>query len=250
MAEVTNMLPILSVAGLVKDYRVRRQQGWRHETFRAVDDVSFELPTGGSLAIVGESGSGKTTSARIIVGLERATQGSIRVDGQEWRPTEKVSGRDRRERGGRIQMVFQDPYLSLDRRQTIGSCLDEALRIHTDLERSARAKRVADLLSQVRLDQQIASAHPRQLSGGQRQRVAIARSLAAEPDILVLDEALASLDVSTQAQVLKLLADVRRTTGVAFLFISHDLPIVGQICDSVIVMKDGKVVERGLSVRY
>lgn len=237
--------PILEVAGLVKDFSVRRDAGWGREDFRAVDDVSFALAPGGSLAVVGESGSGKSTTARMIVGLELADAGSLRVAGEEWDPTRRVRGTVRRQRGSRIQMVFQDPYQSLDRRQSVGSCLDEALRLHTSLDRAGRASRVGELLAQVRLDPGCATALPRALSGGQRQRVAIARSLAAQPDILVLDEAVASLDVSIQAQVLALLTELRAQTGVALLFISHDLPVVSQVCDEVIVMKDGAVVERG-----
>lgn len=237
--------PILTARGLRKVYSVRRSSGWGREPFLAVDDVSFELAPGASLAIVGESGSGKTTTARMVVGLERASAGDVRVAGEDWHPTQAVSTSNRRRRASRVQMVFQDPYLSLDRRQRVASCLDEALGVHTGLDHAGRAARIAELLRQVRLPDRVAGAYPRELSGGQRQRVAIARCLAAEPDILVLDEALASLDVSIQAQVLELLAELRRSTGVAYLFISHDLPVVGQVCDQVVVMKDGRIVESG-----
>jgi peptide/nickel transport system ATP-binding protein len=142
-------------------------------------------------------------------------------------------------------MVFQDPYLSLDRRQSVRSCLAECLDLHFDLGRAERDARIARLCDQVGLDDRQAAALPRALSGGQRQRVAIARALAAEPRLLILDEAVAALDVSIQAQVLNVLADIRAQTGIAFLFISHDLAVVRQVCDDVVVMHRGRVVERG-----
>ncbi|WP_436529552.1 ABC transporter ATP-binding protein [Actinoplanes sp. HUAS TT8] len=195
--------------------------------FVAVDGVSFEIPYGGSLAVVGESGSGKTTCARIVTGLERATSGSVLVD------------------RGAVQMVFQDPYQSLDRRQTIAGCLNEVLAHHTDLSREQRNVRIAELLALVGLDERHATALPRALSGGQRQRVAIARALAANPRLLVLDEAVAALDVSIQAQILNLLVDARAATGIAYLFITHDLSVVRHVCDDVVVMNRGRVVESG-----
>jgi peptide/nickel transport system ATP-binding protein len=210
----------------------------------AVDDVSFAVAPGRSLAIVGESGSGKTTVARMIVGLERPTAGRIAVGGRErsWR---RVSSRERLRRGREAQIVFQDPYSSLDPRQTVRRCLDEALRLHFDWEAERRRERVEGLLEQVGLDHRHGDALPRALSGGQRQRVAIARALACEPSVLICDEAVASLDVSIQAQVLNLLSDIRDETGVTYLFISHDLAVVRQVSDDVIVMRRGRVVESG-----
>jgi len=236
---------LLRVRDLRKQYEVRRATGLGHEPFTAVDDVSFDLAHAGALAIVGESGSGKSTTARIIVGLERATAGQVTVDGTDWNPTKRIGTREHRNRAAYAQMVFQDPYQSLDRRQSVRSCLDEALSIHTDLDARARAERVEQLLEQVRLDQGLANSFPRALSGGQRQRVAIARALAASPKLLILDEAVAALDVSVQAQVLKLLEQIRAEMGVAFLFISHDLPVVRQVCDDIVVMRNGQIVERG-----
>lgn len=195
--------------------------------FVAVDGVSFEIPYGGSLAVVGESGSGKTTCARIVTGLEKATSGSVLVD------------------RGAVQMVFQDPYQSLDRRQTVASCLDEVLRFSGDLSREKRNVRINELLSLVGLDERHGTALPRALSGGQRQRVAIARALAANPRLLVLDEAVAALDVSIQAQILNLLVDARAATGIAYLFITHDLSVVRHVCEDVVVMSRGQVVESG-----
>jgi oligopeptide transport system ATP-binding protein len=210
----------------------------------AVDDVSFTLPAGGCLAVVGESGSGKTTCARIIAGLESATDGTVTVDGEHWH-TGRISRAERRRRARLAQMVFQDPYQSLDRRQTVAACLEESLRLHFTLSAARRQERIAQLLDLVGLTADHARALPRQLSGGQRQRVAIARALAPQPRLLILDEAVAALDVSIQAQILNLLLDTRAETGVALLFISHDLGVVRQIADEVLVMKDGRVVEYG-----
>ncbi|MER7913952.1 ATP-binding cassette domain-containing protein [Streptomyces sp. NPDC096068] len=207
---------------------------------RAVDDVSFALPEGGSLGIVGESGSGKTTTARIVVGLERADAGEVRVRG---RARDTRSRARRLARAREVQMVFQDPYLSLDPRTSVEGVLRETLRLHfpgTDHDR-----RVRELLDQVGLGTRAADARPRQLSGGQRQRVAIARALAVEPAVLVLDEAVAALDVSVQAQILNLLADIREETRVGYLFITHDLGVVRCVTDEIVVMRRGAVVEAG-----
>lgn len=213
-------------------------------TLVAVDDVTFTVAPGRSLAIVGESGSGKTTVARMIVGLERPTQGLIAVEGRErsWR---HVSSRERKRRAREVQIVFQDPYSSLDPRMDVRSCIDEVLQLHFDWDKDRRSQRVEQLLDQVGLDRRQADALPRGLSGGQRQRVAIARALACEPRVLICDEAVASLDVSIQAQVLNLMSDIREQTGVTFLFISHDLAVVRQVSDDVIVMRRGRVVESG-----
>jgi peptide/nickel transport system ATP-binding protein len=210
----------------------------------AVDDVSFSLPAGGSLGIVGESGSGKTTVARLVTGLERATAGTIAVAGHD-RSHPARRAVERRRRGRELQIVLQDPYTSLDPRQTVGSCLDEVLRLHFDLHRERRRARIGELLHAVGLEARYGAATPRAMSGGQRQRVAIARALAAEPQVLLLDEAVSALDVSIQAQILNLLDDLRRETGIAFLFISHNLAVVRQVCDDALVMRAGRVVERG-----
>ncbi|MFC1415874.1 ABC transporter ATP-binding protein [Streptacidiphilus cavernicola] len=214
-----------------------------------MDDVSFTLAEGGSLGIVGESGSGKTTTARIIVGLERADSGQVRVHGRERAPA-RGAGRghaQRLRRAREIQMVFQDPFLSLDPRVSVGAVLRETLRLH--FPGADHARRTAELLDQVGLGAREAGALPRQLSGGQRQRVAIARALAVEPAVLVLDEAVAALDVSVQAQILNLLADIRAQTGIAYLFITHDLGVVRCVTDDVIVMRRGGVVESGRTAR-
>ncbi|MDI3417060.1 ABC transporter ATP-binding protein [Streptomyces luteolus] len=209
---------------------------------RAVDGVSFALPKGGSLGIVGESGSGKTTTARIVVGLEQADAGEVLVGGA--RRASAVRGRARRlARAREVQMVFQDPLQSLDPRTSVESVLRETLGLH--FPGRDHTPRVRELLDQVGLGPRAADARPGGLSGGQRQRVAIARALAVEPAVLVLDEAVAALDVSVQAQILNLLADIREQTAVGYLFITHDLGAVRCVTDDVIVMRQGRVVEAG-----
>src|SRR5437588_814605 len=226
--------PVLEVEGLRKEFGPRL----------AVDDVGFTIPQGGSLAIVGESGSGKTTVAKMIVGLERPTGGTIRACGRD-RSTPARSTRDRRRRGREVQIVFQDPYTSLDPRQTAEATIDEVLRLHHGWPADRRRARTAELVDLVGLDTRQSRALPRSLSGGQRQRVAIARALAAQPDVLILDESVAALDVSIQAQVLNLLADIRDETAISFVVISHDLAVVRQLTEQIVVMWRGRLVERG-----
>ncbi len=210
----------------------------------AVDGVGFTVPEGGSLAVVGESGSGKTTVARLIVGLERATAGTIRACGRD-RSLPARSTPERRLRGGEVQIVFQDPYTSLDPRQTMEDAIDEVLRLHQGWPADKRKERVRELTDLVGMDTRQARALPRALSGGQRQRVAIARALAAEPRVLILDESVAALDVSIQAQVLNLLADIHDETSISFVLISHDLAVVRQLTEQIVVMWRGRIVERG-----
>ncbi|MFF1372050.1 ATP-binding cassette domain-containing protein [Streptomyces virginiae] len=225
---------VLEVTGLRRSYGA----------VRAVDDVSFVLPEGGSLGIVGESGSGKTTTARIIVGLERADEGEVLVGGRNRTARGEGRGRARRlARAREVQMVFQDPYLSLDPRTGVEAALRETLRLH--FPGRDHTRRIRELLDQVGLGTRAADALPRQLSGGQRQRVAIARALAVEPSVLVLDEAVAALDVSVQAQILNLLADIREQTGIGYLFITHDLGVVRCVTDEIVVMRHGRIVEAG-----
>ena len=214
------------------------------EDLVAVDGVSFELLEGESVAVVGESGSGKTTVARMIVGLERATSGRLVVCGRE-RGGRRARPGERQRRGRDVQMVFQDPYLSLDRRQSVESGILEILDLHFRLTESERGARLAELIDQVGFDRRKAAAKPARLSGGERQRVSIARALAARPRLVILDEAVAALDVSIQAQILNLLADIRQQTNVSYLFVSHDLAVVRQVSDRVLVMRDGQIVERG-----
>jgi peptide/nickel transport system ATP-binding protein len=237
------MTNLVAVENLCKRFRVKAETG-RYEDLVAVDDVSFSVPVGGSLAIVGESGSGKTTVARILAGLETPTSGKVVIDGDE-RTRQKIKRAVRKRRARQVQMVFQDPYGSLDPRQTVSSALAEMLREHSAMDATARRQRVHELLDQVGLDQGHAGVHPSALSGGQRQRVAIARAIAVEPRLLILDEAVSALDVSVQAQVLNLLSELRRATNSAFLFVSHDLAVVRQVAEHCIVMSAGRMVEAG-----
>lgn len=211
--------------------------------FRAVDDVSFDLMAGEAVGIVGESGSGKSTTARMIAGLERTTAGRITFWGEQTRPARTAVAR--RAQARRVQMVFQDPFGSLDPRQKLGACLAEILAIHGTPAGQSTNEFARTLLERVGLEAHHADSYPRHLSGGQRQRFAIARALAPQPHLLILDEAVSALDVSVQAQVLRLLSDLREETQLAYLFVSHDLAVVRQICDRVLVMRDGAVVEEG-----
>jgi oligopeptide transport system ATP-binding protein len=238
----------IEVEGLRKVFRVSNSAGRGRIDVVAVDDVSFAVRPGRSLAIVGESGSGKTTAARMIMGLEQPTAGRIVLGGVE-RGRGRLGSRERRRYGREIQIVFQDPFSSLDPRQRAGDAIDEVLKLHFELPGAEREARVMELLGQVGLDQGHARALPRALSGGQQQRVAIARALASMPKVLILDEAVASLDVSIQAQVLNLLADIREEMGVTYLFISHDLAVVRQVSDDAVVMRRGRIVERGPTAR-
>ena len=225
--------PILRVEGLSKNYG----------RLRAVDNVQLELSGGGALGIVGESGSGKSTLSRLITGIEPADTGQVVVAGEAL--TAHTSRRARRARARIMQMVFQDPYHSLDPRQTPQEALDEIIDLHTDLPRQSRIGRRNELLDQVDLPSRARTALPRDLSGGQRQRVAIARALAATPRLLLLDEATSALDVSVQAQILQLLARIRAESGVALIVVSHDLEVVRSLTDDIMVMFRGKVVESG-----
>jgi ABC-type glutathione transport system ATPase component len=230
--------PVLEAQGLCKVFG----------SHVAVDDVSFGVEAGRSLAIVGESGSGKTTVARMLVGLERPTSGTITACGRD-RSTPARTTRERRSRGREVQIVFQDPYSSLDPRQSVGDAIDEILRLHGTGDRSERRARVGELAAFVGLDERQTRALPRALSGGQRQRVAIARALAAAPSVLILDESVAALDVSIQAQVLNLLQDIREATSVSYILISHDLAVVRQVTEDAIVMHRGRIVESGPTAR-
>jgi peptide/nickel transport system ATP-binding protein len=231
--------PMLVVESLSKTYHPRGRT-----SVRAVIDATIAIPRGAALAVVGESGSGKSTLARMIVGLEHADAGGIRVDGRD-RVAVPRTRADRLAHARSVQMVFQDPYLSLDPRITAGRAIEDALRLHARLGAREARVRVLELLDQVGLDERHAQARPRTLSGGQRQRVAIARALAIEPDLLVMDEATSALDVSVQAQVLDLVGRIRQERGLTVLFISHDLAVVRRVCEETVVMRQGEIVERG-----
>ena len=228
----------VGVRGLTKSFT---QHGRRVD---AVRDVSFEVERGGSIAVVGESGSGKTTVARCLTGLERPDAGTIEVCGRP-RGDERVSAAERRRRAHEMQMIFQDPYGSLNARNKIGEAVRRAALLHGTATRADVESYTGELLERVGLPKSVAGTYPRQLSGGQRQRAAIACALAVEPEVLVLDEAVAALDLSIQAQILNLLAKMRTETGISFVFISHDLSVVRQVSETVVVMCHGEVVESG-----
>lgn len=230
----------IAVTGLTKVYPARRGTTATH----ALAGVDFTVDAGRCLAVVGESGSGKTTLARIVVGMEWATDGTVEVAGHAV-GGHRANRAERRRRAREVQMVFQDPNGSLNRRRTVGSVINEVLRFHHGLSHKESATETARLLESVGLDARHAQMRPMGLSGGERQRIAIARALAARPRALVLDEAVAALDVSVQAQVLNLLADLRRDLGLTYLFITHDLAVVRQVADEVVVMQNGVVMERG-----
>jgi peptide/nickel transport system ATP-binding protein len=231
---------VLEANELGKVYRERSLFGGAREVV-AADDVTLTLRKGRTLGIVGESGSGKSTVARCIVRLIDPTSGGVRVMGRE------ISGLSRRllrPHRQRIQIIFQDPYRSLNPRVTTGESIAEG-PINYGMPRSEALAKARELLELVGLPSDAASRYPHQFSGGQRQRIAIARALALDPDVLVADEAVSALDVSVQAQVLKLLDELQQRLGIALLFITHDLRVAAQICDDVAVMQNGRVVEQG-----
>jgi peptide/nickel transport system ATP-binding protein len=233
---------ILVVSELTKVYRESRGAPWRRAEFRAVDAVSFRLRRASTLAIAGESGSGKSTLARMVLGLLQPTSGTVVFDGT------RIAGRLDRDRElafrRRVQPVFQNPYSSLDPMYSVFRAIEEPLRIHRVGDRKSRERAVRELADHVALPSSLLGRLPRELSGGQRQRVAIARALALRPEVLVCDEAVSALDVLVQAQILDLLADLQAELGLTYLFISHDLAVIRQIADDVLVMRDGRVVER------
>lgn len=218
----------------------RKLAGKPRVMLRAVDGVSFEINRGETLALVGESGCGKSTVARMLVGLYGLTRGDIRFDGQ---PLSRMSEPGGRELRKRLQMIFQDPYASLNPRWRVGRIIAEPMLTHTKMTPAERMARVGDLLRQVGLDPADQSRYPHQFSGGQRQRISIARALAVNPEFLVCDEPTSALDVSVQAQVLNLMKDLQRELGLTYLFISHNLAVVHHVADRVGVMYLGRMVE-------
>ncbi|ASK93526.1 ABC transporter ATP-binding protein [Xanthomonas campestris pv. trichodesmae] len=242
-AEPANALapPLLEVRGLRKAYR-----GPDGEARLAVDGVDLVLQAGRTLGVVGESGSGKSSLARLVLGLTEADAGEVRLNGRPWigSAAARVSEAQRRPWRRAISAVYQDPLSSFDPRWTVARILGDALDA-VGLPRAAQRARIAELLEQVRLGTALAGRFPLQLSGGQRQRVAIARAIATEPRLIVLDEAVSALDVSVQAQVLDLLADLQAHLGLAYLFISHDLGVIRQVSHDILVMRHGQVQEAG-----
>jgi peptide/nickel transport system ATP-binding protein len=231
---------VLATKGLAKTYRDRSWFGKRREV-RAAEDVNLEVRRGQTLGIVGESGSGKSTVARCVVRLIDPSAGEIRIGGEDIAAKSHAALRPMRQR---VQIVFQDPYRSLNPRRTVGEAIMEG-PLNYGVPRAEALERARRLLELVRMDQGALARYPHQFSGGQRQRICIARALAMQPELLIADEAVSALDVSVQAQVLALLEEIRTRLDLAMLFITHDLRVAAQVCDHVAVMSQGRVVEYG-----
>ncbi|HXJ80139.1 MAG TPA: oligopeptide/dipeptide ABC transporter ATP-binding protein [Candidatus Methylomirabilis sp.] len=233
---------ILEVRNLVKHFHLGGGfLGNAPAVIRAVDDVSFTISRGETLGLVGESGCGKTTTGRCVLQLERATSGQVIFEGRD---LTSLSDAELRKVRRRMQVIFQDPYSSLNPRMTVGQIIAEPLAVHGIVpQRSARAERVRKLLRQTELLPTMANRYPHELSGGQRQRVGIARALAMEPSLIICDEPVSALDVSIQAQIINLLEELQAELGLTYLFVAHDLSVVRHISDRVAVMYLGKIVE-------
>jgi peptide/nickel transport system ATP-binding protein len=235
--------PLLQVRDLVKHYRLPRERLLAPAPeVQALQGVSFTLQAGRSLGVVGESGSGKSTLARLVMALEAPTAGQVVFDGQDLHALSAAALR--RARAG-LQMVFQDPFGSLDPRRTVGRTVAEPLAVLHAASRAEQDERAAEVLDAVGLRASDGARYPHEFSGGQRQRIAIARALVTRPKLIVADEPVSALDVSVQAQVLNLMRDLQDRFGVTYLFISHDLAVVDLVCDEVIVLWQGRIVEQG-----
>lgn len=230
-------MTLLTLSGITRDFRLSGGLLAPTQVLRALDGIDLTVGKGETVALVGESGCGKSTLGRIVAGLLKPTSGGISVNGKP-----PLSGRAR---ARQIQIVFQDPFASLNPKMSIGELVAEPVILHALTSRHAVGQRVADLLSLVGLRPALASRYPHELSGGQRQRVALARALASEPELIVCDEAVSALDVSVQAQIANLMQEIQATTGVSLLFISHGLSLVRHISHRVAVMYLGRIVEEG-----
>ncbi len=236
------MNEILKVEGLSKHYAVGSRWFGQRKVVRAVDSVDFSIARGEIVALVGESGSGKTTLGRAALRLVEPTSGNVTFEGKS---ILGASQREMRSIRRRMQIIFQDPYASLNPRQSVGSQISDTFAIHNLYSESERSDRVVNLFERVGLNRSQINRYPHEFSGGQRQRIGIARALALEPSFIVADEAVSALDVSVQAQVVNLLLDLQRDLDLTLLFVTHDLSLVEYICDRVLVMYMGKIVESG-----
>ena len=235
--------PLLVIDHVSKQYRLPREHLLSPSpVVQALDDVSFTLHAGRSLGIVGESGSGKSTLARLVMALEAPTAGRVLLDGQD---LNTLSAAQLRRARSQVQMVFQDPYGSLDPRRTVGQTVAEPLAVLHGASRSEQRTHAGEALEAVGLRAADLAKYPHEFSGGQRQRIAIARALITRPKLIVADEPVSALDVSVQAQVLNLMQDLQDEFGVTYLFISHDLSVVDLVCDEVVVLQAGRIVEQG-----
>lgn len=232
---------VVRVENLVKEFDVRGQSGDR-KVLRAVDDVSFSLRRGTTLALVGESGSGKSTVANMVLNLLEPTSGRVVFEGRDM---SQLSGKELFAMRRKMQVVFQNPYGSLDPMFSVYKCIEEPLALHKVGGRKQREARVAELLDMVQMPRSAMRRYPNELSGGQRQRIAIARALALQPEVIVLDEAVSALDVLVQNQIINLLADLQEELDLSYLFITHDLAVVRQTADDIVVMRQGEAVEQG-----
>ena len=239
---MTTPVPLLQAAALSRYYAVSRGMLRRNGLIRALDGVAFSLREGETLAVVGESGCGKSTLARQVTMIERPTGGELKVNGVDVARADRAALKRLRPL---VQMVFQNPYASLNPRKKVGTLLEEPLAINTELSAAARREAAREMLAKVGLRPEHYRRYPHMFSGGQRQRIAVARALMTNPRLVVADEPVSALDVSIQAQVLNLLMDVQQQLGVAYLFISHNLQVVRHIADAVAVMYLGKIVEYG-----
>ncbi|SKA84663.1 oligopeptide transport system ATP-binding protein [Caloramator quimbayensis] len=226
---------LIEVKNLKKYFKISK-----HDILKAVDNVSFNIRKGETLGLVGESGCGKTTCGRTVLGLYEATDGEILFKGKD---ISKLRGNEKKEFTKNAQIIFQDPYASLDARMTVGDIIAEGIDIHNLHTGKERTEKIYELLSLVGLNKEHASRFPHEFSGGQRQRIGIARALAVEPEFIVCDEPISALDVSIQAQVVNLLINLQRNLGLTYLFIAHDLSMVKHISDRVGVMYLGNLVE-------